>query len=88
MLKVCEQKCNECLFSKNRIVSKERTKEIIVECLEEDRYFVCHKATNANKQVVCRGFYEKFGLQNGTIRVCDRNDWVQFVNPTTGCPEE
>ena len=44
-MKICEKKCDECLFTKNRLVSVERAKELILECLENDQYFICHKST-------------------------------------------
>jgi hypothetical protein len=81
MLKVCESRCDECLFSKSRIVSKERMTEIIDQCIAEDRYFVCHKATAANEQVVCHGFYTAYGLYQNTIRVSMRQGWIEFVPP-------
>jgi hypothetical protein len=82
MTKVCEQKCNQCLFSRNRIVEKKRVKEILEECARTGAYFVCHKSTNNNNgRVCCRGFWDKYKFENGLLRVCERNGWVQFVDP-------
>lgn len=78
MLEVKKKCCNQCLFSKNKIVSDERKKEIITGCLQEDSHFVCHKATIENKEVVCRGFYEKHTSQ--MIRISQRLGAVKFVD--------
>lgn len=81
MTQVCEHKCNQCLFTKNRIVDKSRVKEILDECLETGSFFVCHKATIKNTEVVCKGFYDKYGSVNGFLRVCQRQGWLKFVKP-------
>lgn len=47
-------RCDECLFSKNRIVSRERMKEVLADCKKKDTHFVCHKV----KIGMCRGFYD------------------------------
>ena len=83
MLKVCEHKCNQCLFSKNRIVDKARMQDILKQCEVEGSYFICHKATLAEEEVVCKGFFDKYKEQNNTLRVCDRMGWLQTVKPET-----
>jgi hypothetical protein len=79
MLKVCENKCDQCLFSKNRIVSKERMVSILRDCQKKDTHFVCHKATIAEQEVVCAGFYETQTSQ--MIRIAGRLNMIKFVNP-------
>lgn len=80
-LKVCEHKCDQCLFSPNRIVSKSRVAQIIRNCLKKDIHFECHKGTIEGVAVVCRGFYDQYPTQ--LIRIAERLNVVEFVNPET-----
>lgn len=78
MFKVMEEKCDQCLFSEDRIVSKERMADIVKQCRENDSYFICHKATIAgNQQVCCRGFYDTQDTQ--IIQVANRLGVTQFI---------
>lgn len=78
MFKVMAERCNQCLFSEDRIVSKERMADVIKECREKDGYFICHKATIAdNQDVCCRGFYDTQDTQ--IIQVADRLGVTRFI---------
>ena len=72
-LKVCSQKCEQCLFSENRIVPKKRMKEILKQCKREDTHFVCHKTDDA----VCAGFYES--RSTNLIRIMQRLGGINYV---------
>lgn len=58
-LQVCSRPCDECLFSKNKLVSDQRAGEILEQCEEERTHFICHKGTLAGKNIVCNGFYRE-----------------------------
>ena len=78
MFKVMAERCDQCLFSEDRIVSKERMADVIKECRQKDIYFICHKATIAGDQkVCCRGFYDTQDTQ--IIQIADRLGAVEFV---------
>lgn len=79
MFKVCETECNQCLFSKNRIVSAERVKEVLKNCEKKDAHFICHKASNKDEDICCRGFYDK--KTSNLIRIAQRLNAIEFVNP-------
>jgi len=84
VLKVCEQQCDQCLFSKNRVVSKERMAQIVKQCRENDNHFECHKASIAGLRVMCRGFYDT-QPPSRVQRFADYHDIpTEFVNPSTG----
>lgn len=77
MFKVTEERCNECLFSKNKIVKNARRKEVITDCLRDGSHFICHKASIAGEDICCKGFYE---TQNcNLIRIAQRLNAVKFV---------
>jgi hypothetical protein len=77
-MEVMEEQCDQCLFDpKNRIVDEERMQELLDECREQDAHFACHKATIANRDVVCRGFYDNETSQ--LIRIMQRLAAIEFV---------
>lgn len=73
MFEVKKERCGECLFGNNRIVSKGRAKEIISDCKKNDTHFNCHKSKN----VCCRGSYDT--TSTNLIRASQRMGWVRFV---------
>jgi hypothetical protein len=81
---VCEGKCDQCLFTKDRIVSAARMRNILQGCRQQDIHFVCHKASIAGRDVCCRGFYDTQTSQ--MIRIAERLNMVEFVDPATGRP--
>lgn len=77
-LEVKKEQCNQCLFSNNRIVSKERMKSIIKGCQQKDTHFECHKGTLEGKNIVCRGFFDRMTSQ--MIRIAGRLNMIEFVD--------
>lgn len=73
MLKVAKEKCDQCLFSLNKIVSDARRKEVLENCKRRDCHFICHKT----KDVCCRGFYDT--QTSNLIRVMGRIGGIEFV---------
>ena len=57
-LQVLSNRCDECLFSPNYIVSQKRKELIIEQSLDQDRYFTCHKAMMAGVDICCRAFFD------------------------------
>lgn len=74
MFNVCSERCGQCLFSKEKIVSAARAKEILRECRRENKHFICHKTEN----VCCRGFYDTQTSQ--LMRIAQRLGMVKFVD--------
>jgi hypothetical protein len=80
MLQVFNSRCQNCLFEQDRIVSSERAKEIISECIDQNTHFICHLSTmNDNGNVCCRGFYDTCGDQIQKIQIAKRLDLIEFV---------
>jgi hypothetical protein len=84
-LEICEERCNQCLFSENRIVSKTRMAQIVRDCRRNDTFFQCHKHTIAGNDVMCRGYYETQPPRQ-MQRIAERLNAVQFV-PTPKEPQ-
>jgi len=79
MLKVYSSCCENCLLSKNRIVSPERAKEILKEISDKQSYFVCHNASQNSEEIVCKTFYDKLGHQSQMIQIAERLNVVEFI---------
>lgn len=77
MLKVCEKKCDQCLFTNNRIVDAARMRTILADCAQRDTHFSCHKATIKDEDVCCSGFYE--ARTSNLLRIAQRLGLVQMV---------
>lgn len=76
-LKVCAKACDECLFTKRRIVSDERAAEVLEDCKRTGRYFICHKHSTAGSAAVCRRFFD--AQTETTCQLAQRLGFVQFV---------
>lgn len=88
-LAVAHRRCAECLFGLNKIVSDARRDQVLAECEAEDRYFVCHKASQRGDEVVCAGFVESFrrGERSAQgLRLAVALDVMVPVDVETGVP--
>lgn len=82
MIEVQKSKCNQCLFTKNKIVSNARKKDIIETCINNRTHFICHKdqlSGDGRDELVCRGYYDKLGHHSQMIRICERINMIKFV---------
>lgn len=75
---VMAERCDQCLFGANKIVSNTRRAEILLKIRQEDGYFICHKASIAGVKAACRGDFDQNGCgQLG--RIMDRLGAIEFV---------
>lgn len=79
-LKVYKECCKNCLLSPDAIVSPKRRKQIITECSKKQTHFICHTATQENKEIVCKTFYDKLGHVSQMIRIAERLDVIEWVD--------
>jgi hypothetical protein len=66
-------------MSKDRIVSQKRARDLLNEIAEKQSYFVCHKASIKDEEIVCKTFFDKLGHQSQMIRIAERLNAVRFV---------
>jgi hypothetical protein len=78
-LKIMSQPCNQCLFTKNRIVSQKRTNQIIKDCIREDGHFECHKGTINGDKIVCRSFWNLYSRDVLSLRLALMFNMFEFV---------
>lgn len=76
-MKICKTKCKYCLFTKNRIVSPQRKREIVSNCLANQTHFICHSFQE--DEIVCSGFYTQYGHNSQIIRIMDRLNALEFI---------
>jgi hypothetical protein len=77
---VQKEKCDQCLFTKNRIVTAKRMKAIIKDCQVKDTFFICHKGTQiGSDDLCCRGFWDHYKNQFNLGRIAQRLKVVRFI---------
>lgn len=57
-LRLAARRCDQCLTTRNRIVSGDRAAEIVSDCRRTGNHFVCHKGSIAGEIVHCRGVHD------------------------------
>ena len=82
MFKVMKERCDQCLYGPDKIVSDKRRAQILRSLKQRDNHFICHKATIAGQDVCCRGDWDQRG--GGQLgRIADRLNAVKFVDEAT-----
>lgn len=79
MFKVLDKQCDQCLFSKDSIVSDDSRKEILESCKTrgKETYFICHKTKNT----CCKGFYDSgYADKVQLVQVAKRLNLIEFVS--------
>ena len=91
MFEVCEKRCDQCLFSNDRIVSKSRMASIVKDCRRKDTHFICHKHSEVGGEAMCRGYFETQPPPQ-MLRIAGRLGMIKFVPepspPTRGQADE
>lgn len=79
---VMSRQCDQCLLSNSPIVSNRRRAEILRETAQRDVPFFCHKGTIADREIACRGHFERSG--GGQLgRIARRLNAVIEIDPET-----
>lgn len=73
--RVYQDRCNECLYSKDKIVSDARRRDLIEQT--KDGWFVCHKASILGESVCCKGNYDSWPSK--TRQLAEELDLIEFV---------
>lgn len=81
-LLVADKPCDECLFSKNKLIDDGPKEELLRQCYERGTYFICHKATLMRRAVICHSFVKSTdGGGNAAIRVAQFFGLIKYVDP-------
>lgn len=76
--------CDQCLTTRQRIVSGTRAAQIMRDTRRMDCAFVCHKSPNGRK-IACRGHHDATG-GGQMARIADRLRMVIEIDPATLLP--
>ena len=57
-LLLATKRCAQCLTTRNRIVPGDRAAQIIQNCREERIHFICHKGSERDEIIHCRGVHD------------------------------
>lgn len=85
--KIMARQCDQCLYSKARIVSGKRASQIIRDTARQDRDFLCHKGSLAGQEIVCRGHLDATGGGQLT-RIMGRLGGIKWIDPATLKPAD
>jgi hypothetical protein len=75
---VLAKRCDQCLFSKGKIVSDERRVDVLATCARRGVHFVCHKDRN-DRKAVCRGFYDRDPKATAAMRLAPLVGALHFI---------
>ena len=84
-------RCDECLFDKNRLIDAPTAGKILKKAVAAETYFSCHKFSIRNNgpeepgsytptQVCCRAFYDTAGHISKQVRMAEQMGIVKFVD--------
>lgn len=80
--KVMSRACDQCLFSKSRIVPGSRAAQIIRDTKAKNCHFICHKATIAGGQDVACHEHHQLGIGQMS-RIAERLGVIEWIDPDT-----
>lgn len=73
---VWAEMCNDCIFRPGNLMQLRpgRLKDVVQSNLATGSLLICHQTTHgqADEEVVCRGFFDRYGDQVNVKRVMDR----------------
>lgn len=74
--------CDQCLTTPRKIVDDVRRDEILARTRRNSSHFVCHKGSNAGRNIACRGHHELVG---GCVayRIASAFGRVALIDPQT-----
>ncbi len=85
--KIMAERCDQCLFGENKVVSNKRRAEILKGLRARDNHFICHKASIAGVEIACRGDWDQNGCgQLG--RIMGRLGVIEFVSEPSPSPSD
>lgn len=77
VFKVMAEQCDQCLFSKSKIVSDLRRNQLLRDCAKKDAHFICHKATEVGQEACCRVFFDT--RSTNLMRIARRLGAVEYL---------
>lgn len=79
-MRACSEKCNQCLFTKDKIVSDECKAELLRELKHNGKHFFCHKGTIKGENIICKGSIEA-GFNIDLFNAAQAMGMIKYVKP-------
>lgn len=75
--------CDHCLYSRDRLVSGERARELTADTrAESGSSFICHRSQISDEpEAICAVWFERFGREDWIIRTAIAAEIIAFVGP-------
>jgi hypothetical protein len=73
--------CGNCLFSKDRLVSGERARQLVRDTrAEEAASFICHRSQVSDEpEAICSTWFERFAQEDAILRLAIAMDVIERV---------
>jgi hypothetical protein len=73
--------CGACLYSKDRLVSGERARQLTTDTRAEDgASFVCHRSMVSDEpEAICATWFERFAMEDAILRLAIAMDVIKRV---------
>lgn len=80
---VCARQCSTCVFRPGNPFPFTTIRDVLQTNREQGTALMCHKTTygQAEREAVCRGFYDAYGESINIIRVINRLGGFEEVDP-------
>jgi hypothetical protein len=88
VLLLAASRCDQCLTTRNRIVSGQRAAQLVRDCRRSDVHFVCHKGSAAGQIIHCRGVHDITGGAQAFRFAVAVGIEVREVDPDALCKPE
>lgn len=78
-LRVMSAPCSHCLFTPDRLVSKDRAAQIITDLDATDHHFCCHLGLIRGQHIMCAGDYRRNPGRTNSMRIAGRLGAIHTV---------
>lgn len=78
------KQCDHCLYSKDRLVSGERARQLTTETrADAGSTFTCHRSMVSDEpEAICSVWFEKFGDEDPILRLAQSMGVIEYVLST------
>lgn len=75
--------CGRCLFSRERLVDRERARDLIQSTLASEGPFVCHRSQVSDEpEAICHVWFNTYGERVMELRLAVALDMIVMTDPT------
>ena len=77
------EQCGNCLFSRDRLVSGERARQLTRDTRAEDgASFICHRSqVSPEEEAICATWFDRFAREDAILRLAVGMDLIEYIGP-------